>query len=168
MYESSIDKPRIGFVRQVARKSFEQCNQAFPEGYPTDIQKALALVLPGYCTMELENLPPGKSAIVSIEDKCIGINRNHPNVRKRFSIAHEMGHILLDHPSDVFDPSGIADEVFETEANAFAAEFLVPLASLKAEFSKCRNYKELAKKFIVSEESMYYRFKDAKLLSQIL
>ena len=53
---------------------------------------------------------------------------------RRFSIAHELGHFVLEHPSASVDRlcgrvNAVADDAvrdFEAEANAFASELLMP------------------------------------------
>jgi Zn-dependent peptidase ImmA (M78 family)/DNA-binding XRE family transcriptional regulator len=56
-----------------------------------------------------------------------GTSISHPPERRRFSLAHEYCHVLIDH-----DRSGIVsrqeeeDELREVRANAFAAGFLMP------------------------------------------
>ncbi len=48
---------------------------------------------------------------------CVFLNRNAPADRMRFSLAHELGHVVMHKfPTDTI----------EDEANAFAGEFLVP------------------------------------------
>ena len=55
------------------------------------------------------------------------VNASHPNVRKRFSFAHEYAHTLFDRDRTVRVSStdNSADQV-EKRANAFAAAFLMP------------------------------------------
>lgn len=57
----------------------------------------------------------------------IGYNNNYPTVRKRFSIAHELGHLILKHNATNLD----TDEL-ETEAHAFATRILMPAGVLNA------------------------------------
>jgi Zn-dependent peptidase ImmA (M78 family) len=45
----------------------------------------------------------------------------------------------LGHPDGVFDVEAEKEKAFESEANAFAGEFLVPLDSLKSAFRQCRD-----------------------------
>jgi Zn-dependent peptidase ImmA (M78 family)/DNA-binding XRE family transcriptional regulator len=55
------------------------------------------------------------------------INRDHSPVRRRFSLAHEYAHVLVDR--DRFGAISRAEnrtELLEVRANAFAAEFLMP------------------------------------------
>lgn len=51
------------------------------------------------------------------------LNRNFTNDRKRFTLAHELGHLIL-HSDRVSPISELRDK--ENEANTFAAEFLMP------------------------------------------
>lgn len=59
------------------------------------------------------------------EDPIIGVLSGAPGDRLRFSVAHELGHLVLHH-------SGQTGKAVETEADQFAAELLAPLASLAA------------------------------------
>jgi transcriptional regulator with XRE-family HTH domain len=97
--------------------------------------------------------------LVTIEDESSGDRRDeiHYNEkqswhRQRFSIAHEIGHLLFNTSCDV--PHRIRT-VEEQEADQFAAELLMPLSFLKADFGKEGvNVKSLACRYIVSEEAM--------------
>lgn len=57
----------------------------------------------------------------------IGINRNHPVEMQRFTMAHELHHLLYDFNSMRFlcGPEN-AKEAFEQDAEQFAAELLMP------------------------------------------
>lgn len=81
---------------------------------------------------------------------CIFINANQPNDRKRFTLAHELGHVVL-HSS----PS----ENMEEEANQFAAELLMPESAIKKELgsSKLVTYATLKPKWKVSMAALIYR-----------
>ncbi len=78
----------------------------------------------------------------------IVVNRNFSNDRKRFTIAHELGHILM-HVAGGFPISKHRDsKTREDEANIFASEFLMPkneiinsLRGLKlSDLSTLKNY----------------------------
>jgi Zn-dependent peptidase ImmA (M78 family) len=109
----------------------------------------------------------------------IAVNATHAPVRKRFTIAHELGHYLLEHePGDHLDweftvirrdgRSSEANDRQEIEANFFAASLLMPRHFLRADVErKCRFNGEvqldegeiavLAKKYGVSKTAMHYR-----------
>jgi len=59
---------------------------------------------------------------------CIAVNRDHPHERRRWSLAHELGHFLRDREAgDIFPASGhTRSDPSEVFADAFAAEFLLP------------------------------------------
>lgn len=57
------------------------------------------------------------------------VNLNHPSTRRRFFLAHEYAHVLLDLQNDskvVVSCSSDAPTLREVRANAFAAAFLAP------------------------------------------
>lgn len=96
----------------------------------------------------------------------------HPH-RKRFSIAHELGHHFLhlqtdgefiDHDADLFRVNGYDSSVGitqerlkEIEANQFAAALLMPERLVRQTWQNCSSISELARLFQVSEEALGYR-----------
>lgn len=71
----------------------------------------------------------------------IGVNSLHAETRQRFTIAHEIGHLLLHHDEQLHVDSSFpigfrtvassrAEDPKEIEANQFAAELLMPSALL--------------------------------------
>lgn len=111
----------------------------------------------------------------------IGVNEAHPAVRQRFTIAHELGHLML-HEQPVFvdrhyiappvrsRPSYLRDtkssqavDSLEIEANKFAAALLMPPQMIrKAIYGipipiAINCVSTLAKDFGVSEQAMGYR-----------
>jgi Zn-dependent peptidase ImmA (M78 family)/DNA-binding XRE family transcriptional regulator len=78
-------------------------------------------------------------------------------MRQRFSVAHELGHLLL-HP----DPAPGSGH-HEREANSFAAELLMPAAELADRLPRAADVaalKELADGYGVSVAALAYRGKD--------
>lgn len=65
----------------------------------------------------------GTTLITATNQRIIVISNDLPNDRKRFTLAHEFGHIIMHIP---FTPILDGDRDFEDEANRFAAEFLMP------------------------------------------
>lgn len=67
-------------------------------------------------------------------DKNIVINKSEPRYRQRFTIAHEIGHIILEHKvgrkvyrtEDLKKYRNIIDKAEEVSANKFAADLLMP------------------------------------------
>ena len=64
--------------------------------------------------------------------------RDASSCRFRFSLAHELGHLMLHRlsSSDDFEPSNPACELMETQANRFAGAFLFPAKSYVQEVFK--------------------------------
>lgn len=93
------------------------------------------------------------------------INKNFSNDRKRFTLAHELGHILL-HNENNFPISTFRDR--EKEANEFASEFLMPESSIK---NSLRNLKmsdlgELKNYWLTSMSSIIRRAKDLNCIDE--
>src|ERR1700722_10633578 len=77
----------------------------------------------------------------------IGVNALHSPTRQRFTIAHELAHLIL-HQDEEFHVdenspirfrsplSGAAVDSDEIEANQFAAELLMPVSLLNGEIEK--------------------------------
>ena len=106
----------------------------------------------------------------------IGVNRlDHPN-RRRFTIAHEIGHYLLHERETYVDTgyrvnfrdldSGSGTKSEEIEANRFAAALLMPEPMVKRAFddfafdladTRDDDLRALAKLFGVSTQAMAYR-----------
>ncbi len=109
------------------------------------------------------------------------INSDKPRPRRRFTIAHECGHLILGHLHGgqiVIDESvgGAAPE--ETEANAFAAGFLMPEQGMRGAMARLRSRLGqeaepldwavwLATSFGVSEEAAAYRLHNLGLARDI-
>lgn len=91
------------------------------------------------------------------------VNKNFSNDRKRFTIAHELGHILM-HNENNFPISSFREK--EKEANQFASEFLMPENSIKNSLRNLRlnelgNFKNY---WLTSMSSIIRRAKDLKCI----
>lgn len=113
----------------------------------------------------------GVSGVFSLENQRprIQVNPWEPEVRQRFTAAHELGHFMLQHARDgervfrdtVRQFSMSNHDVREREANQFAAELLMPRVAVEQVISGGkREIRELAKQFGVSEVAMRYRLKN--------
>ena len=128
------------------------------------------------------DFPDEVSGIFVIENKqvSIGINRNHPNVRQRFTIAHELGHYVYQEDNELFldfneydIPIHVYDEEnqkLETKANRFAANLLMPKGWVKKDFAKYGEVglSQIARKYIVSEQAMWFRLLNLNLVKNVL
>ena len=119
----------------------------------------------------------------------IGVNTRTSRRRQRFTIAHEIGHLLLHEGTLIVDHavrvnwrdegSGMATDTEEIQANTFAAELLMPrelvINSLEEyidEISKTNRamshedlITSLAREFDVSAEAMGYRLINLGILA---
>lgn len=107
------------------------------------------------------------SGFLDISGKSIWVNANDAPTRQNFTIAHEFGHWLLHKEEIEADPKsykvlfrqplGLNTDYREKEANAFAANLLVPTKMLKI----CRiakfNSMQMSVLFDVSEDVINYR-----------
>ncbi|MDM1408589.1 XRE family transcriptional regulator [Myroides sp. DF42-4-2] len=83
------------------------------------------------CELDLNEKIDGVSFISDEGYPIIIVNENYSNDRKRFTVAHELGHILM-HDERNFPISDFRTEKDkENEANVFASEFLMPENAIK-------------------------------------
>lgn len=111
------------------------------------------------------------------------INKDHHLNRKRFSLAHEIGHFVLHKfkgihmDNKVFfraDTKNLIGQKMEREANLFAAEILMPAKQVQEAWSRIianwveDNYiNKLAQEFQVSGDAMLIRLKEMKGLQRV-
>ena len=109
----------------------------------------------------------------------IAIHSGDTGTRKRFTIAHELGHYLLHKKDDSYSAIDVfenGDTFFrsdgyksekerkeEREANFFAASLLMPEERVRAAY-KVFTTEEMAENFAVSASSMTYRLQNLGLL----
>lgn len=78
----------------------------------------------------LVTLPDNISGLTLWDDKIgifVVINSDHSALRRRFSLAHEYAHVLIDRErSGAISRAENRTELLEVRANAFAAEFMMP------------------------------------------
>ncbi|MGI9303090.1 MAG: ImmA/IrrE family metallo-endopeptidase [Gammaproteobacteria bacterium] len=80
---------------------------------------------------------PNNISGIFLHHKSIGmavlVNFKHVRARKRFSYAHEYGHVLMDRGREISISSrDNASELMEKRANAFAAAFLMPADGVRS------------------------------------
>ena len=105
------------------------------------------------------------------------VNLNEPEVRRRFSAAHELAHYLLHrdlmqvdgdrmnrHEDWLYDAPGQNPEApftrqHEIQANRLAAQIVMPAKLIREKFSECQDITQLAADFRVSKLAMEIRLK---------
>lgn len=99
----------------------------------------------------------------------IGVARDEPAFRKRFTLAHELGHFFLGHNTSQIEFRQNIDALAlailgyypynddEQEANEFAGELLMPEEEVKQLYNLVKDSNKLSKIFGVSYQAMKVR-----------
>lgn len=155
-----LDRKRVGFAREMARKYLKKYRVDTPGTPVEEIIKGEGL--------RIEYRPwgsDGLSGLMLQKVRVIAVNVNKPRLHQRFSLAHELGHYALSHDYlklqgfggvDIDHPPEAsvhpAHSLIEQEANEFAGELLVPMQLLKEKYRYEKNCPRLAALFDVSIE----------------
>jgi len=120
--------------------------------------------------VEFKDSVSGSLIFDHIGNPIICVNLKNSDARKRFSYAHELGHFYLHHETMTVNVEKIfyrnansssVEDLREIEANAFAANLLMPQAEIEKNIMENEsleaNVEALAKKFLVSEAAMAIR-----------
>lgn len=94
----------------------------------------------------------------------IFMNKNMPNDRKRFTLGHELGHLIMHLP---FSSIRNSDEV-EQEANRFSSEFNMPTVECQVQFRNLR-YNDLGMHksyWKMSKAAIIRKAKDINVISE--
>ena len=153
-------QPRKSFIRRAAISLLKKCGIIDP---PVDL-----LLIIEKCGLEYEEVDyfddDVDALIIPFDGRVVAaVNQNSSANRRRFSLAHELCHHLyhqdrsmlvdsrsIDSPES--EPySGASKDPFESEADVFAGELLVPLPMLKKHFRPGYTAADVARIFAVSE-----------------
>lgn len=120
-------------------------------------------------SLALENID-GLAAKVRRKDhaaaRVVVVNCDAWSERKRFTLAHELGHMVID------PAPGMSDGEIEKAAHRFAGAFLIPADILRAEMGSNRSSVSIGElvglkvRFGVSIQAIVYRCKDLGILNQ--
>jgi AraC-like DNA-binding protein len=127
--------PRLSYVRQRARNLLREHHLHKPPIPVRAIARRAGMSI-------TDSHALGELRARLIEDR-IELAADDPEVIKRFSIAHELGHHVLD------TTHGSGPNV-ELEANAFAGELLVPGPQLHVAMRETTDLSQLSQRFQVS------------------
>ena len=149
-------------ARNMARKVLKQYKIM---EVPTDLRKICEGE--GLEYMELDDPAAVDGMLIELEDgtRVAMVNKAKAYVRGRFTLAHELGHIFLRHDKRDFYDAEVAREYgedmpesakppWEQEADAFAAELLIPMEQLKKYQAELKNPEKVAGIFQVSRPAM--------------
>lgn len=160
-----INKARIKVARELARKLLQDANV---KNMPIIIREVVPCL---NVTIDKWDFPEDVSGIqVNIDGKnYIGYNENDPAVKKRATVGHEIGHLVLKHtdPNNLERLDYSTDQVKENEAWLFSRELLMPIKVFKEEFKKNHTLEYLAWKFWVSKHMVSIRISELGLLNKI-
>lgn len=118
--------------------------------------------------IELADVDEKFDGLASLVDKkypVIVLNKNFHVERKRFSLLHELGHILLDISEE-------CDMKEEDVCHKFASEFLLPRKTIIEEFGGKRKHISLSElisfqeKYGISIKAIVYKLKDVGILTE--
>lgn len=139
-------------------------DEGYVEGNRFDVEKFIKDKYPAIL-IRREPLASDVSGRLRVEDGVwvMTVNSNHPSVRQRYTLGHELGH-YLNHRDSV---KSFEDTVYfrnnhkssmEYMADQFAATLLMPEADVNILLKRgVKTVKEMAAKFDVSLEAMKYR-----------
>ena len=167
-----MKRPRLAFARARAKLVLAQGQETEPA---VNVEKLARLA--GATVLLVHYKGELAGSVIRLPGKIIiGVNAEQPPNRQRFTIAHELGHLLLHEGKQVHlderlrvnlrnATSSLAVDPDEMEANQFAAELLMPEAFLEKDMLMLASrdlesggdIKKLAKKYQVSEQAMTIR-----------
>lgn len=153
-----MSEVRNQFVTKMARKVLRDSKIKAP---PVDLVAVLRAH--GIEYEEIDDFPDSVDAMIVARENtfCAAVNTRHHLHRRRFSLAHELGHhflhrdgypeseVTIDNPPSEEFVMGTKSPA-EIEADLFAGELLVPIEFLRAAPDK--QIPTLSKLFLVSEQ----------------
>lgn len=178
---------------QIEQAATDLLNRAGITKTPTPLHRIATLLKANIHQQTFEDMVSGVLMIRGDERHIMVNKAHHPN-RQRFTIAHELGHLVLHHNSGdrLFidthlrtyqrsgspssgtyeEPGSTTTPAEEREANQFASALLMPRASILAmtegrEFWDELHVAALAAEFSVSEQAMTIRLRQLQVLDSI-
>ena len=168
----------VDFFKGIDEKAEKLLEKSNALATPVDLRQVLEYLK---ITALEKDLEKEYSGFLAIKEKTIVVNSRHAPVRRRFTLAHEIGHYQLHRrerdnmPAFIDrtvyfrkDNSNSAGHRMEMEANAYAAGLLMPETLLdqylekhpQLGLEKAADIKMLAEEFEVSRPAMEYRLKN--------
>ena len=169
-------------TKQIVKRLLRQLKITFPPIPVENIANHLGVkieeaILDGEISGFLYKKKKNGQAVIAVN----ALHSRHSYRRKRFTIAHELGHLILKHHGEFFvDRKLFRDSIskqgtdkIERDANQFAAELLMPELMIRAQFKETpvqdvddpESLKLLADRFEVSVQAMTIRLANLGLVS---
>jgi Zn-dependent peptidase ImmA (M78 family) len=147
-------KPDYARVKREVTRLHEEFGIVYPPVDPARIARGLGVTV---YFVAFNSSQQNISGFFDCDERAIFVNRDEYPLRQTFTIAHELGHKVLheewarsaDYKVLLRDQDGDTDDVREKEANAFAANLLVPRFMLE-KYRKQLNPDQLSQLFAVS------------------
>jgi hypothetical protein len=141
-----------------------------------DVPVPVDAIAEDLCSLQVAQEPGlAVSGMLVPAERRIRINADEPHARRRFTLAHELGHwicqCLEGRPAPLYcratdvglDPS---TKTIEREANVFAAELLMPEEHVRMQWAASPSVDVAARAFDVSDEAMRWRLYSFGLLPE--
>lgn len=152
-----VESVRKGLCAEKAREALLKYSGGRERVRPPIKIESVAASL-GFQVIPLYTVSDEFSGMVSTRQKLIGVNGTHHRHRRRFTIAHELAHVLLNHPPESHcTVRQIA--LYNAEADACAAELLIPTEIMTRKRLASKGLANLAYEFDVSEEAMQVKLR---------
>lgn len=166
--ETIKNSPRTLVARKLARALIKQVGFKSP---PVSLWKIIVhLKLESkFDVQPVEDFGENISGVIVVIDDStiIGFNKKQHWHRRRFTIAHEIGHFKMGSMHNDLMAALTSNNPAEIEANQFAAELLIPYQFLKTDFqNSTKSIDELSMKYRVSKEAMGWRISKSGLLGK--
>lgn len=167
------EKARVTTAKKLARKLIKECGISHPPVLLNDVIKKLRENYSlGVYKADLGDELSGMMVTTQgdfLDDRTDNIlyNQNHHVRRQRFTVAHEVGHLLMGTTHSGAAESFEDSSEHEKEANCFASELLIPTDWLKEDLQKGGKVDELAWKYYVSKDTMGWKISNSNLLKYV-
>jgi Zn-dependent peptidase ImmA (M78 family) len=164
-------RPRYARIRREVLNLMRSANVVSP---PVPIEKIAKMLGARVVATNFNNEISGL-LVRRGSETVIGVAKEQSKTRQRFTIAHEIGHLVLHDREEVHvdrefrvrlrsQVSSAAVDVDEIEANAFAAGLLMPesflrhdVKKLSVDFDDATQVEALAERYCVSAQAMTFR-----------
>lgn len=161
-----MSEPEKKRIREAAPLNAEGLLAGFDldQSFPVDVEAVAQGMGIG-----IERTADDEDGCLVIEDgkATIKISERVAPVRQRFTIAHELGHLALGHEFERTIHRDVSPQrpwKVEREANAWAAQFLMPEDRVRVVAKALSSLEEMASYFNVSTDAMIYRHKDLGII----